>query len=193
MERASSNGPDFTNVASIVNNALLISGSNSGTTALSQAGSPGVVYLEGYNSAYLTISADISFDSGSYNNNTASILAGTGANASLLTSTAGFILRAAPNIDFNSPGNATQQGQVDASIGSNGDILIRELTSGNTLTTVYSKNPFTNAGNAHKPVPGSLPPTINGQPFDVNQDGLLEPNETFNFSVSIVPDYMGSR
>ncbi len=44
MERASSNGPDFTNVASISEpTGLLLSGSNTGTTQLSRDGSPGLV------------------------------------------------------------------------------------------------------------------------------------------------------
>ncbi len=187
-ERASTTGPDLVNVARIENNALRIVGNAAGATALLQASSPGLVTLTGYNNAYPIISATVAFDQGTLNTEASTIAAANATNGSLTANRIGFILRAPTNVNFNSPGNPTSQGgYIDAQIGPNGDILIRELKSTGTLTAVYSKNPWNNNANTDAKLhAGKLPATINGLPFDVNQDGLLTPNEPFTLSLQII-------
>ncbi len=124
----------------------------------------------------LTMSADLRFESG---------LLFTEFEETGTSNFGGFRLRGGPL-----PGNnEASEGQVDVNFYPGGYMWIQEIQNG-IPETLYSANPFNPAGStgADFSMPGQLPTMIGGQPFDADGDGALEPNEPFNFSVSLVGD-----
>jgi hypothetical protein len=155
--------------AQIVNNELALYGASGPANS-----NFGGVYLAGYESPDLTISATVRF--------VHTIAAPTAAEE--LANTFIFTLRsqAAMNLAATSAGD---DGLLDVQIGPNGDVLVRENRNG-TLTQVISQNLITGGATTRRRLaPGALPATFNGLPFDADQDGFIDDGETFSFGANV--------
>jgi hypothetical protein len=118
----------------------------------------------------------------------------TGATAQIqeLANVFTFIARSRPDVNFTAATTA-DAGMLDISVGPNGDLQVREVrVSGTTATltnivaTGFAPNPFTGlANNRRRLTPGVLPATYGGLPFDVDQDGFIDGNESFTFTASL--------
>ena len=167
----------ITNVAAIAGQQLHIHGySASGPASTSNHGQAGLLAPDLTDTVHLpnvAISTDMSF----LLSNT------TGSNT---TNNSGFI--------FRKP-TATSQvetpGHVEAYILPTGGVMLREKVGG-TFYIRYRDNPFV-AGDQSGTLnifqgAGSLPTTINGQPFDADGDGRLEHDEPFHVQAVLVGD-----
>ena len=161
-----------TGTAEISNNQLLITGSNQTTTPVATSNSGGA-YLSGSDIPDVQIGADIAFALvGPAPNGTAGN-AGNKFNNTLL-----LMLRSRVGQSF-AAANAAENGLVAIEFNPNADLLIREQRNG-ALTTVISRNYFTNAGPVREPT-ATLPATFGDGSFDINRNGYLDANEPIHF------------
>ena len=170
-EERITNGGGFSNVADISGEQLRISGI--GGPASSDPGQAIIVESLGD----LDVSVDMRFGG------LTDISLGSTYNS------AGFVFRK-PGTDVGIS-NADGNGQIGAVIYPSGGFLIRQNESG-ALPILYDTSPFDPSvavGTLNSfAAPGTLPATIGGQPFDVNQNGVLEENEPFNLGASLSGD-----
>lgn len=167
--------------ALILDNRLVVPGQQSTDPAVAPnpalyGKTQGLVYLNGYDSADATVSMRVGFDN---QNNAPSA-------TERAASSVGVLFRFAPESIFTSTGGAaTSTGVLGAEILPNGGVLIREY-NGAGLTSIYAANPFRgDAANDWRFTAGSLGTTFGGQPFDVNDNGILEVGETFDLSLAL--------
>lgn len=131
------------------------------------------------NEADLALSADVRF--------THSPTPTTGATA---TKSAGFNLRLS-NMDTVFY-YAANRGTVTVQMLPNGTLYVGEQTGAvNSLTVRFMDNPFVPGPlfQQFKPA-GSLPATINGAPFDANQDGFLDSTESFRLGAIVSGNFL---
>jgi len=116
------------------------------------------------NQADLALSADVRF------NNTGS--------GTIATKAAGINLRQSDK-DTYFYGSANR-GSVSVQMLPNGAFFVGEQVSGSAFTQLFKGNVFA-PGTTYQEFqpPGTLPKTINGQPFDSNEDGILDSTESF--------------
>ncbi|MBN1851227.1 MAG: hypothetical protein JW829_00825 [Pirellulales bacterium] len=94
----------------------------------------------------------------------------------------GFILRR----QGTTPGfTAANEGQVEIVMFPGGGLFVREIHNG-ALNTLFRDNFFGGSTDNKYSSPGALPASVNGQPFDVDQSGVLEDDEPFRFSASLI-------
>ncbi|MDC0936774.1 PEP-CTERM sorting domain-containing protein [Pirellulales bacterium] len=94
----------------------------------------------------------------------------------------GYILRrngATPG--FGSP----NEGQVEIVMFPGGGLFVREINNG-SLNTLLQDNSFGGSTDTNYSAPGQLPTTFNGLPFDSDGSGVLEEDEPFRFSASLI-------
>jgi hypothetical protein len=168
--------------AEIINNQLLITGSNQTTTPNASANSGGA-YLSGSDIPELRVGADIAFTLvGAAPNGTAGDAGNKFQNTFLL------MLRSRAGQNF-AAANAAENGLVAIEFNPNADLLIREQRNA-VLTTVISRNYFTNAGPVREPIaspnPNALPATYGSGTFDINRNGYLDADEPIHFEALLV-------
>jgi len=69
-------------------------------------------------------------------------------------------------------------GKIAIQFDPSGRLTVYELNGG-ALDTLYDQNPWTTAVSSNFGAPGSLPATVNGVPFDVDQDGRISAAASF--------------
>jgi hypothetical protein len=133
----------------------------------------GGVFLPGYISPDVTLSADVRFvHSIAAPNNTEEL-----ANDFFLA------LRSRSGMNFAAT-SAGDDGLVAVEFIPNGGVLVRENRNG-TLTTVRSVNFAGTAARSNVRTAGELPATLNDLPFDVDQDGFIDGTEQVRFGVEL--------
>jgi len=160
------------NAASIVDGRLHIHGV--GTNG------EGLVYLSGYDSADVTVSFVAEFTS-----NIATPVYGT----STARNTLSVFLRADDSdlLFGNGAANDVNSGLIGIEMTNSGGLFIRQRLAAGTLGTVNYTNSFTgtSAGGIYQYTAGALGTTLNGLPFDLDDDGQLEAGESFLFTASL--------
>ena len=158
--------PASANTADILSGALRVFGETGPTS--SAAG----IALIGANLSDVSIAADFqfSFPNGVVNTSTYNF--------------AGFVLRR--NGVFGDFGIANE-GLIEVGMHVGGGVFIREVRNGALNILVNNVNPYGLGGSGNNVYsgPGQLPVTINGLPFDANNNGRLD-NEPFRLSADLI-------
>jgi hypothetical protein len=164
--------------AEISNNQLLITGSQQTTTPVAVSNTGGA-YLSGSDHADVRVEADLAFQTVGPDPTGVA-----GANGNKFNNTFLLMLRSRVGQSF-ATNAAIENGLVAIEFAPNADLLIREQRP--ALTTVISRNYFTNAGPVREPLAtGVLPATFGSGSFDVNGNGYLDANEPFHFAAELI-------
>lgn len=162
--------------AEITDNKLLVTGSLQTITPVA-ASNTGGVYIDGYDHADVRVAADLAFATVGPGPNGTAGNAGNKFNNTFL-----LMLRSRSGQSF-ATNAAIETGLVAIELAPTADLLIREQRP--ALTSVISRNYFSNAAPLREPLPGVLPATYGSGPFDVNQNGYLDAEEPIHFAAEL--------
>lgn len=142
-------------------------------------GDTGRVFLEGYDSPDVKISFRAEFE----NDKTDLIYEGDAADRP--RNTLGVMLRARQHARFgNGSAGDADTGYVAVEFLNNGGLLVRQRMTGGRLSYVTPNNVNATAGRGrYRYAQGTLGEARNAQPFDRDNDGVLEAGERFDFAV----------